>query len=179
MVLDGMGWDRPTEWAVAATERTQTESSTLANPGRTSLHSQPETHITQVVRPEWEKCVQGKGKGKRDQAMGLTPMVMSLLAAESGKLRTVFPRSSNARGMLWWIRIWNVEWESGSDGSEGSDGYHSASWPGHQLIYGYAQGTNWGWIGAKSVEKGGNSRKTKNTGNKIVRKMSSMGNVCF
>lgn len=64
MVLDGMGWDRPTEWAVAATERTQTESSTLANPGRTSLHSQPETHITQVVRPEWEKCVQGKGKGK-------------------------------------------------------------------------------------------------------------------
>lgn len=72
MVLDGMGWDRPTEWAVAATERTQTESSTLANPGRTSLHSQPETHITQVVRPEWEKCVRGKGKGKRDQAMGLT-----------------------------------------------------------------------------------------------------------
>jgi len=26
-------------------------------------------------------------------------------------------------------------------GAEG-DGYHSASWSGHQLIYGYAQGTN-------------------------------------
>jgi len=63
-----------------------------------------------------------------------------------------FPRSLNARGMG--MRSWNRIWTKGSGfGAEG-DGYHSASWPGHQLIYGYAQGTNWGWIRARPAEKG-------------------------
>lgn len=47
---------------------------TLANPGRTSLHSQPATYIIQVL--------QVPPRGDRRGA-GIAPMVMSLLAGES------------------------------------------------------------------------------------------------
>lgn len=76
---------------------------TLANPGRTSLHSQPATYIIQVL--------QVRPRGDRRGA-GITPMVMSLLAVES-------EGHSFSRNRIW------VGREAGRPG--GSDAYHSTS----------------------------------------------------
>jgi len=134
---------------VAATERAQPhrhphpqpqpqpESSTLANPGRTSLHSQPETHIIQVV-PRVGKGSKAGDRGLRwVNADGDVSIGRRIRIREAGQS---FPRSLNARGMG--MRSWNRIWTKGSGFGAAGDGYHSASWPGHQLIYGYAQGTN-------------------------------------